>query len=128
MRTFTIAVVATVFLALAACSTVGTKVEQKDVEGFTKGVTTYQEVVSRLGTPDQVTTDSEGQKSILYFHMENRIKAAGLIPVVGLLFSGGHSESRLAQFKFDRAGRLVDYSMSENVQDVNSGPLGGMAK
>lgn len=84
-------IVAAIF-ALTACATRGQKFEMSDVESFQPGVTTYQEVVEKLGKPRSQNFTQDGGKSVTWVYA--RASLAG-------------SESRGTRLLFDKDGKLV---------------------
>lgn len=79
-------------LALTACATRGQKFEMTDVESFQPGVTTYEEVVDKLGKPRAQNFTQDGGKSATWVYA--RASLAG-------------SESRGTRLLFDKDGKLV---------------------
>ncbi len=79
-------------LALSACATRGQKFEMTDVENFQPGVTTYEEVVEKLGKPRSQNFTQDGGKSVTWVYA--RASLAG-------------SESRGTRLLFDKDGKLV---------------------
>jgi uncharacterized protein YceK len=53
-------------IVLTACSTMGTKVDPNALASFTKGKTTYSEVITALGEPNQSTVNANGEKILTY--------------------------------------------------------------
>jgi hypothetical protein len=106
---------------LTACMSMGTKVETKDLTGFTKGKTTYSEVVNRLGTPTQSTVNSDGTKTAIYFYTEAQAKAATFIPIVGMFAGGADSENTTVTLTFDQHSVLSNYSSSTGQSSVSTG-------
>lgn len=84
-------IVAAIF-TLAACATRGQKFEMSDVENFQPGVTTYEEVVEKLGKPRSQNFAQDGGKSATWVYA--RASLAG-------------SESRGTRLLFDKDGKLV---------------------
>ena len=79
-------------LALTACATRGQKFEMTDVENFQPGVTTYEEVVEKLGKPRSQNFTQDGGKSATWVYA--RASLAG-------------SESRGTRLLFDKDGKLI---------------------
>lgn len=77
---------------LAACATRGQKFEMSDVENFQTGITTYEEVVEKLGKPRAQNFTQDGGKSATWVYA--RASLAG-------------SESRGTRLLFDKDGKLV---------------------
>ena len=78
--------------ALTACATRGQKFEMSDVENFQPGVTTYGEVVEKLGKPKSQNFSQDGGKSATWIYV--RASIAG-------------SESKGTRLLFDKDGKLI---------------------
>lgn len=85
-------IVAAIF-ALTGCATRGQKFEMSDVESFQPGITTYEEVVEKLGKPRSQNFAQDGGKSATWVYAR-----AGVL--VGV-------ESRGTRMLFDKDGKLV---------------------
>ena len=110
-------------LTLAACVSSGTKVSAEDTKQFKVGVTTEQEIIAKLGTPNKVITNTDGSKVDIYLHVASNIHAASFIPVVGIFAGGTSTNSDSATFTFDPQNVLKSISNSSGQQDVNTGLL-----
>jgi outer membrane protein assembly factor BamE (lipoprotein component of BamABCDE complex) len=113
--TFAAAVVLST-LVLSACggSRGGTKVSAEQLSQFHDGQTTYKEVVSALGPPDQTTTTSDGNKTISYTFVGVKIQPQTFVPFVGPMIGGTNSETSTAILVFDRNDVLVRSSASHS--------------
>lgn len=80
-------------VALTACASQGKKFEMSDVESFQPGVTTYEEVVEKLGKPKAQNFAPDGSKTALWVYAR-----AGVLTGV---------ESRGTKLQFDMGGKLV---------------------
>jgi outer membrane protein assembly factor BamE (lipoprotein component of BamABCDE complex) len=115
------AALAVALAVLTACTTVGTQVEQADVERFQKGVATPTEVVAKLGTPQETGHKDNGDTTLSYVYMKGSPKAATFIPVVGLFAGGADVHSTRVTFEFDPSGHLLTV---ESAQGDTSGHIG----
>jgi hypothetical protein len=106
---------------LAACVSVGTQVEQADVDRFQKGVTTPAEVVAKLGAPQETGHKNNGDTTLSYVYMKGTPKPATFIPVVGLFAGGSDTHTTRVTFEFDPSGHLLTV---ESAQGDASGRLG----
>lgn len=86
-------IVVIAMLMLTACATRGQKFEMSDVESFQPGVTTYDQVVEKLGKPRSQNFAQDGGKSATWIYAR-----AGVL--VGV-------ESRGTRMLFDKEGKLV---------------------
>ena len=85
----------TLLLAAAlatGCATRGQNFDMADVNGFEPGVTTYEEVVQKLGKPKAQNFAQDGGKSATWVYARASI--------VG-------SESKATRLIFDKDGKLV---------------------
>ncbi|SJM90198.1 conserved exported hypothetical protein [Crenothrix polyspora] len=98
--------------ALTACSTMGTKVDPNALASFTKGKTTYSEVITALGEPNQSTVNANGEKILTYSYSKTRMNPATMIPLVGLFVTPADIKSSTVILNFDKNSVLSDYSLS----------------
>lgn len=102
-------------LMFHGCSSTGTgtQVNQDQLSGFSKGKTSYQEVIAKLGNPDKVTTKPDGGREITYVSTRTQSRAASFIPLVGSFVEGKDQITSTAVFKFNKRAILEDYTLSE---------------
>ncbi len=112
-------------LALTACASYGTKVEQEKLSQFVKGKTTYAEVIRELGKPTQNTINGDGTRTITYMYAQSQVKAANFIPFVGSFLGGAESENTTVVLNFDKKNILTNYSASEGGVNVGTGITSG---
>jgi len=112
-------------LSLSACFATGKKVTQEQVSQFQKGKTTYQEVITRLGTPTNSTLHSNGSRSISYSYAQSQASAASFIPYIGGLLGGSESEHTSVYMTFDQNGVLTDYAATSGRSSTGTGLLSG---
>jgi outer membrane protein assembly factor BamE (lipoprotein component of BamABCDE complex) len=91
----------------------GTKVDPSQVAQFQPGVTTYDQVVSALGPPNNITQSSDGTKIIVYVNTQTSIHGATFIPIVGMFAAGADAKQQMATFTFDQRGILKTTSSSQ---------------
>jgi outer membrane protein assembly factor BamE (lipoprotein component of BamABCDE complex) len=115
------AALAAVLAALTACTSVGTQVEQADVDHFQKGTATPAEIVAKLGAPQETGHKDNGDTTLSYVYMKGTPKAATFIPVVGLFAGGADMHSTRVTFEFDPSGHLLTV---ESAQGDTSGHIG----
>lgn len=114
-----------VVVALSACMSMGTKVEQEKLSKFVKGKTTYTEVVQELGKPNQSTINSDGTRMIMYMYSQSQAKAESFIPFVGGFLGGATSENTTVTLSFDKKNILTNYTASEGGMDAGTGIMSG---
>lgn len=92
----------------------GTQVKQEQLSKFTKGSTTYNDVVTQLGQPNTISTKSNGTKVVLYTYMHSQARPESFIPLVGMFVGGADSKVNTAEFVFTQDNKLLEYSLSES--------------
>ena len=68
-----------VSLSLAACVSVGSKIDTTKVTAFEKGKTTKAEVIAALGTPQTFGTQSDGKTIISYYYSKATPNAMNMV-------------------------------------------------
>lgn len=105
-------VTAIVMLLLAGCVSSGTKVEIAQLDQFTPGVTTLQQVIDRFGPPNATAQIAGGGQVIVYGHTEAYARPETYIPFIGGFVGGANASSTMASLTFDARGILVRTSWS----------------
>lgn len=102
-------------LVFHGCSSTGTgtQVNQDQLNEFSKGKTSYQEVIAKLGEPDKVTAKPDGGREITYISTRTQPRAASFIPLIGSFVEGKDKITSTAVFKFNKRAILEDYILSE---------------
>tara|TARA_B100000678_G_scaffold13657_2_gene10743 strand:+ start:251 stop:607 length:357 start_codon:yes stop_codon:yes gene_type:complete len=108
-------------LALTACATVGTQVDPVSMAEFKSGETTYSDVISRLGLPQMDMALPDDTRQIAYIYSQARVKAATMVPVVGLFAGGADSETTTVTFIFDEDDVLTDTTTGQSAMEVRNG-------
>ena len=118
-------VVATILLG--GCASTGVRVDEAKAAQFHDGRTTYGEVISSLGQPTSDMTASNGERTVMYTYAHAQVRAATLIPVVGMFAGGMDTNSTNAIFSFDSHGLLKSHSTSRSQYGTGSGVVSGAA-
>lgn len=100
-------------LTLGGCVSVGTKVDPNVVKAFQPGVTTISEAEAKLGQPNQVSHDSDGQTIVVYMYAKSHASGASYIPIVGIFAGKGISDTVSTTLTFDKQGRFVKSTTSQ---------------
>ena len=100
-------------LVLHGCSSTGTQVRQEQLSEFSRGKTSYQEVIAKLGEPDKVTINPDGGREITYISTRTQPRAASFIPLIGNFVEGKDKATNTAVFKFNKRAILEDYTLNE---------------
>lgn len=120
-----LSVLITLLILLGGCVSVGTQVKQEQLSGFTKGSTTYEDVVSRLGPPNTVNSKSDGTRMAIYTYVHSQSRPESFIPLVGAFVGGADSKMNMATFTFDQDSKLLEYSLSESSYGAGTGFAAG---
>lgn len=90
------------------------------VASFQKGITTEADVVAIFGKPMSVMSGMDGGRVIAYATVDNNIRGASFIPIVGLFAGGVDMKISSATFTFGQDGMLTDYKLSDTAYSANS--------
>jgi hypothetical protein len=80
---------------------------------FTPGVTTKDEIVAALGTPDTSSVESDGTTDLVYFRSYSK-SAAEFIPVFGG-FVPMHAPSSFLTIRVGTDGKMVEDDLNGRV-------------
>ena len=100
-------------LAFHGCSSTGTQVRQDQLSGFSKGKTSYQEVIAKLGEPNKITINPDGGRDITYASIRTQPRAASFIPLVGNFVEGRDKITSATILKFNKRAILENYTSTE---------------
>lgn len=112
-------------IALAGCVAVGTQIKKEQLTGFATGVTTYEEVISRLGQPNTLAIKSNGTRVAIYTYIHSQPRPESFIPFVGIIVGGADSKINTTEFTFDAENKLLEYSLSESNYGAGTGLSAG---
>lgn len=130
-------------LLILFCITANAALTEADIKSFEKGISTYDQVVAKLGQPVKVEFNDEGLKSALYFDQKANLNGASTLAIiasVGSLFipgaagmaasvgsmtvetvaGGAEAQSSYVSFTFDKNGKLVYYRGAINSLTSNT--------
>lgn len=110
---------------LGGCMSMGTQVKKEQLRNFTKGSTTYNDVVTQLGPPNTISSKSNGTKIALYTYIHSQARPESFIPFVGLVVGGADSKVNTAEFVFNQDDKLLEYSLSESNYGSGTGLAAG---
>jgi outer membrane protein assembly factor BamE (lipoprotein component of BamABCDE complex) len=102
-----------VALMLAGCVTSGTKVDPSIVSGFQPGITTLEQVKTKLGEPNSVTKKPDGSTVAFYNFLHGQPSGTSFIPVVGAFVGHSDMKSQITELNFDRNGKFINSTMTE---------------
>lgn len=96
--------------SLMGCMASGTQVKEQQLSQFKAGETTYSQVVSTLGQPNSNSLLPDGSRMIAYTYVQAAARPESFIPIVGPLVGGADVHSNMVMFRFDVAGKLMNFS------------------
>lgn len=111
--------------ALMACAATGVKVTDEQLAGFRPGQTTIEQVLSALGPPTTRMRLADGTTMLQYVYAEAKVRAASLVPIVGVFAGGTDVRSNVATLRFDASGKLIDVSSAESQYGTGVGTSAG---
>lgn len=117
-----------VAVVLSGCASAGRKIDQTSVDKLQKGVSTQADVRSAIGSPEQITKDSDGNETWVYIYTRSQVKGTTFIPIVGA-FAGGvdtQSQSTVIKFGPDKVVKSIESSYGGTSVD-NGIEAGGKA-
>lgn len=89
------------------------------VASFQRGITTEADVVAIFGKPMSVVSGMDGGKVLAYATVNNGLRGATFIPIVGLFAGGVDMKISSATFTFSQDGRLSDYKLSDTAYSAD---------
>jgi outer membrane protein assembly factor BamE (lipoprotein component of BamABCDE complex) len=98
--------------ALAGCMSTGVEVKPEQTADFRAGITTRQQVLSRLGIPTTQATLPDGSTMLVYAFSAAQARPASFIPIVGAFVGGADARSSMVSFRFGPDGVLKSSSSS----------------
>lgn len=103
------------------CVSMGRKIDQSAVDSIKKGETTKDDVVKMIGSPDQVTTNADGNTIFTYMFVRATPTPGTFIPIVGPLVSGTNVQNQTLLVTFGPDGIVKDYTNTHGAQTVGTG-------
>lgn len=107
--------------ALVGCASTGVQVKDEHLNEMKAGETTQADVLSRFGKPTTSMRNSDGTRTLMYVYAESRTRASTFIPFVGAFVGGVDTNSTSVMFRFDKEGKLIDYTSSESEMGTATG-------
>ncbi len=108
-------------LALAACSTSGTKIDQSQTQSFVVGQTTVADVENKLGQPQSQSHTSDGLTTLIYSYSHFQSHPENFIPFAGAFVGGHDAEHQSEILVFGANGKLLSMTQSSGQNNTNPG-------
>ncbi len=103
----------------AATQDRGTQVQQSQVDQFKKGVATEADVEAKLGKPQSIGQDANGNKTLTYVFAKSSPNAASYIPAVRWAAGSAKWHSTRVDFAFDKTGHLLSAQSTQSDTDCS---------
>ena len=111
---------------LAGCVSVGRKIDPAKVDRIQKGVTTHAQVVQLLGSPDNLTSQSAGYRTLTYHYIRATPKGESFIPIAGAFMGGANVQQQMVIVHIGPDGLVSDvitsYGATESGTGANAAP------
>jgi hypothetical protein len=109
-------------LTLSACAGAKQKVPYSRDLQFDVGRTTFQEVIERLGEPNNAERHTDGSRTVKYIHSETRENSDLLVPYIGKFRGSSKDVSIVVSMKFNKGGVLTYFSSVSGVTSSGAAP------
>lgn len=106
---------------LAGCFSVGHKIDQTRAARIQKGVTTRQQVINLIGSPDQITTLPNGDTIYMYNYHRITAKPATFIPLLGAFVGGANVQNQMYMVYFGPDGLVKTITSSYGATESSEG-------
>jgi|JI10StandDraft_1071094.scaffolds.fasta_scaffold311426_3 outer membrane protein assembly factor BamE (lipoprotein component of BamABCDE complex) len=106
-------------LLLTGCMAAGVQVKAEQLQGFKKGETTKQDVLSKLGNPTARSITADGSEILIYNYAAYQARPESFIPLIGPLVGGADVQTSMVWFQFGSDGKLTNYTAQNSA--VGSG-------
>jgi outer membrane protein assembly factor BamE (lipoprotein component of BamABCDE complex) len=106
---------------LAGCVSSGRKIDQSAADKIEKGITTRDQVINLIGSPDRITRTGNGDTIYMYNYMRIAAKPASFIPYVGLFVGGSNLQHQMYMVTFGPDGVVKDYLSTYGASESDRG-------
>ncbi len=106
---------------LIGCASTGRKIDQSQVQTITKGETTKEQVVARLGSPDRIMKLGNGDTIFTYGYARVTAKPATFIPIVGAFAGGANTQYQSCAVTFGPDGIVKNITSMQGGTEANMG-------
>ena len=106
---------------LSGCASVGRKLDQTSVDKIQKGITTREQVLQLIGSPEQISKNSAGEVTFQYLYTRASAKAATFIPIVGVFAGGANVQTQSVSISFGADGVVKDVVSSYGATETGMG-------
>jgi outer membrane protein assembly factor BamE (lipoprotein component of BamABCDE complex) len=111
-------------VVICGCASVGRKLDESKVDQIKQGVTTRDQVIQLVGSPDQLTRDGAGNITFQYIYAHAQAKGSSFIPIYGAFAGGANVQNQFLTVTFTNnvvSSLVSTYGANEVNTGVNSG-------
>jgi len=103
------------------CASVGHRIDGDQAAKVQKGITTREQVISNLGSPNQISHLSNGDTIFSYVYARVTTKPATFIPFIGIFFAGANVQNQTFTVTFGTDGIVKDIVSTHGSSESNLG-------
>ena len=104
---------------LCGCASSGRKIDETKVDQIKRGITTKEEVLKLIGSPETITKDADGNVTFLYHYVYAQTKGSTFIPIVGMFAGGVDTKQQGVTVRFDPTGLVTGVETSMGASDIS---------
>jgi hypothetical protein len=113
-------------VTLAGCQPHAKVIDPAQLSTFHEGQA-CDDIIKSIGHPPSKTMRKhDGTRQFAYVSSQTVVKPESYIPVVGAFAGGGRTTSQQTLFECDAQGRLLNFSISEDTQEIGPSRRGGL--
>ncbi len=125
MKGIKAALILALLVGLVGCASSGRKIDQSAADKIEKGKSTQAEVISLIGSPDNIIRRAGGETIFSYSYVRASAKPASFIPLFGPLVGGANVQHQIFMVVFDSRGVVKDYMSSQGASESGMGAAAG---
>ena len=105
----------------SGCATSGNKIEVGNIQKIQEGVTTEQEVIAIMGSPQIKTLTSDGKTIMMYHYVKVKNRAINFIPFGMVLAGGMDMNQQMFSVLIGTDGKVEKYTFNDSQSEINTG-------
>jgi len=102
-----------VALLCSGCWSYGAKIDDTKLAQIERGKSTRADVEALIGKPATVDFTDSGLEKWIYLHSRSQMRAASLIPVIGIVAGGADTKTETLTVLFNTGGVVMSYGKGE---------------
>lgn len=121
MKTFLAVLAAALAVLFSGCASSGTKIDPAAVQRIEKGKTTKAKLLAMFGAPLSASLLGDGREVLVWSYAHARVKAATVIPVVGIFAGGADTDTQTLQVILDERKVVQDFTSNTGRIETRTG-------